>query len=180
MYATALSATIAVSVLLYRKGIKPMVAFLRNYTSTVYKINAIFEEITPNGGTSIKDKIDRIDRQVTLVNERQKASSADFPDALFETDPEGNCYWINRTYARMVKRLPSELMGRGWQNAIAQEDREEVVEAWYSAAKDDREFVMDFKFETPDGELIPAKVRSYKMTDSKGETIGFYGNIQKL
>lgn len=152
----------------------------KKYSQAAAKIDIIFEELTPNGGTSVKDKIDKIGHQLTLVTERQKAGAADHVDALFETDPEGNCYWINRTYARLVKRLPSELMGHGWQNAIAQEDREAVVDGWYKAAKEDREFIMDFNFETPDGQLIPAKVRSYRMTDSRGVTVGFYGQIKVL
>lgn len=179
-YATTASIAFGALIFIYRKGIKPMVKAVQSYYSLVSKVDAIFEEITPNGGKSIKDKIDKIDNDVTLLSERQKARDADDTLARFESDPEGNCTWINRTYARLTQRLPSELMGHGWQNAIAQSEREHVVNEWQTSVKEDREFTLDFNFETPNGSLIPCKVRSYKMTDPGGKIIGYYGTINQL
>lgn len=175
--ATGISAVIATAILLYRKVFKPMFQAVKQYNNLCKKVDVIFNEITPNGGTSIKDTVDENSRLLTELGEMQKALSADSPEALFKTDPEGNCNWINRTYARTVQRTPSELMGHGWQNAIAKDDRDYVVETWYKSVEEDRELTLNFRFETPEGEFIPARLRSYKMTDSKGEIIGYVGSI---
>lgn len=178
-YAAAGSGALAVLIYIYQKGIKPVLKAIREYNSLLDKVDKIFEEISPNGGTSIKDKVDSVDRKLTLVSERQRASDVDSVKAKFETDPIGNCIWVNRTYARLVERTPSELMGHGWQNAIASVDRDLVVKNWYDAANEDREFTMDFNFETPSGELIPCRAKSYRMTDSGGKTVGYSGVVVK-
>jgi PAS domain S-box-containing protein len=175
--ATGTSAIIATSIILYRKVFKPMFQAIKQYNNLCEKVDVIFYEITPNGGTSIKDTVNIISKDLNEISEMQKALSADAKEALFKTDSEGNCNWINRTYARTVQRTPPELMGHGWQNSIAKDDREHVVKAWYTAVEEDRELTLNFRFETPDGEMIPARLRSYKMTDSKGEIIGYVGSI---
>ena len=177
---TASSGALAVLIFIYKKGVQPVLKAIKEYNSLIGKVDAIFEEIKPNGGKSIKDTVNKIDAKLTLVSERQRAMAADDTAARFETDPHGNCIWVNRTYTRLVQRNPSELMGKGWQNAIAQQDRDDVVNKWYKAAEDNIEFIMDFNFATPNGTLLPCKIRSYKMTDSGGNTIGFSGSIVQL
>lgn len=177
VYIVAISTALAV---IYRKGLLPMIKAFKTYGRLCEKVDLIFEELTPNNGKSVKDSIDRMDKGLSLVIGTQKAMLADDPAALFITDSEGNCIWINRTYSRVVGRDSSEILGHGWQNTIAQEDRESVTDAWYTAVEENREFFMNFKFETPDGKKIPARVRSYIIPDSKGEILGFYGHIQIL
>jgi len=157
-----------------------MIKLVRKWNQTVEKIDKIFTEVTPNNGSSIKDIINSIDKKLVEFSEMQKAVLADDDKALFKTDVDGNCNWVNRTYSRTVERMPSELMDHGWQNAIAQEDREYVVKSWYNAVKERREFTASFTFETPGGRRIPAVVRSYKMTNSRGEVIGYLGSISIL
>jgi PAS domain S-box-containing protein len=71
--------------------------------------------------------------------------------------------------------MPSELIGHGWVNAIAKEDRKRLVENWQKAVDEDRELIDEFRFVTPDGERIPATVHSYKMVGRDNDTIGYLG-----
>lgn len=195
-YSTLLAiigATATGIVFIFKKWIIPMFKAIRRYNELCVKIQKIFEEITPNHGKSIKDTIDRVEQKIghletTLdeiryvhlrkLSERQRALLADEKAALFETDSEGNCVWVNRTYARVAGRTPTELYGHGWQNAISREEREYVQDAWYKSVQEDRELVLDFNFETPDGIKTPATVRSYKLVGDKGEVIGYFGKIE--
>ena len=180
IFITAASAGLGVIIFLWKKVIKPLCIMFKTHVQNAEKINFIFEELKPNGGQSIIDAINRIESGLNAANGFQKALLADHEDALFETDSEGNCTWMNRTYSRLVERTPAELTGHGWQNAISQEDRVDFVEEWYSAVSEDREFTRDFRFETPRGKLIPVKVRSYKIPDSTGQTIGYLGYVKLL
>lgn len=180
IYVAGISAIISGIIVIYKKAIKPMVKAVTSYYRTIEKIDKIFEEVTPNGGTSIKDKIDKMDHSLALIQQVQDAMAADTTAALFRTDSEGNCVWVNRTYTRTAGRDVSELMGHGWQNAVAQEDRDHIVEEWYTSVKENREFSLEFNFETPTGHKTRAKVRSYKLVDSKGEILGYFGNCQLL
>ena len=154
------------------------ISALKEDLSEVSKqLNFIVSELLPNGGSSVKDALTRIERSVALTNERQRARMLDSKDMVFETDPDGNCIWVNRTYARITKRLPAELLVYGWVNAIAPEDRERVNNEWYKSVHENREFDMEFNFATPELELIPARVRSYKMRDSHDKVVAYLGSV---
>jgi hypothetical protein len=71
-------------------------------------------------------------------------------------------------------------MGHGWVNAIAKEDRERVGDGWHTAIDEDREFDLEFNFATPEGTIIPAHVRSYKMKDGNNKTVGYLGSVTLL
>lgn len=155
-----------------------MIRAVKSFWDTIDKIDIIFDEITPNGGKSIKDKIDNIDSSLILVSERLRAFLSDTIDAHFETDAKGLCTRVNRTYTRLVERGTSEILGNGWHNCIYQEDRENVIKAWEDAVKEKRELSINFRFETPSGKVIPVRGTSYKMTNDKGEVIGYLGKLK--
>ena len=180
IYLAAISAIISGVIVIYKKAIKPMVRAISNLYKTMEKIDKIFDELTPNGGTSIKDKIDHIDINLSLFQQVQEAMAADTKAALFRTDSLGNCVYVNRTYTRTVGLNVSEILGHGWQNAIAEEDREKVVAEWYKSVKENREYSQEFRFETPDGVQTRCKCRSYKLVDSRGELLGYWGNCTIL
>jgi len=144
------------------------------------QMSFLVSEMHPNGGTSIRDALDRIEDQISLTSERSRGRWLDAPEMLFETDDEGEYIWVNRTYTRGVQRSLVELLGSGWVNVIAIEDRETVVASWYKAVKEDREFDMEFNFRTPDGVSFPIHCRSYKMTDRFGEPIGYLGSCERV
>jgi len=180
VYAAISAALIPALIYVYRKGIKPLYTHVRNCLAITDKIDLIFEEMIPNGGTSIKDKVDNIDSNINYLGERQRALLADSDLAYCEMDTEGKCTWINRTYTRLVERSPSEILGHGWHNCVAQKERENVLKAWFDSVEEDRELSINFNFETPEGNLRSVKGTSYKMTNPEGETIGFMGVLKTL
>lgn len=179
IYAASISAIISALIVIYRKAVKPVIKHFKEWYDMMDKIDYIFKEVKPNEGSSIKDKIDQIDLGLTFVGERFRAYLADSKEAHFETDAEGNCTRVNRTYTRLVEREPSEILGQGWQNCISQQDRQYVVDAWQHAVDDHRELTLNFHFETPSGTIIPVRGTSYKMVNQKGEVIGYLGKVIK-
>lgn len=181
----AASAAIGAIYYIIKSWILPMIKAFKRYTKLCEKVDIVFEELQPNGGHSIKDAISRLEATVTEIkdvhlrrlSERQKALLADKRTALFETDSEGNCIWVNRTYARVAGRTPSELYGHGWQNAIAKDQRDYVTKSWYRAVEESRELILDFSFETPDGIKTPATIKSYKLADEHNNVLGYFGQI---
>lgn len=175
-----ISTTVAGLILLWKKGFKPLVNHIKRYRESLDKIDKIFYEITPNGGDSIKDVVNSIREGLAQVNARQRAILADTDDAIFEADASGSCIWVNRTFSRITQRMPTELLGRGWYNAIHEPDRKDVVSAWTTAIEERIELSMSFRFETTAGILTHVRLRSYKMTDLKGEIIGYLISINLL
>lgn len=142
-------------------------------------IEGLRGELVTNSGTSIKDSLNRVEREVALTSERQRARMLDSEELIYETDLSGDYTWVNRTYTRAVQRGNEELIGKGWINVISESYRDEVDEKWYDSVREDREFEMKIMYVTPDGVEFPVMVRSYKMRHN-GETIGFLGSVTLL
>ena len=176
IYATAGSALFGFAIVVWKKVLKPMTELFKRYRESMDKIDTIFGEVTPNGGSSIKDSIRRIEHEVALSRERFKATHADSDAAMFETDAEGNCLWVNRTYCRITERSPDQLLGKGWINAICPGVRENTISEFQRAVDEDREMTnLDSEFITPDGVCVNITCNTYKMRNHKGKTLGYLG-----
>lgn len=162
----------------YRKGVKPMINAVKRYQKLLSRVDHIFDELSPNGGSSIYDVISRIEKSVSLSSERQRAILADNEYAVFETDADGNFIWVNRTYVRWVQRSMGELVGHGWVNGIHHQDRDKMVSDWYDAVQENREYTGKFRLTTPSGVVHEVACNSYKMTDSRGKILGYLGLVK--
>jgi PAS domain-containing protein len=123
---------------------------LDDLSKTFDMIQVIFTEITPNSGSSIKDKVNQID--VDLDKQRLSLEKQNIaidkisriqgwlldnePGLLFETDNEGKFIWVNKQLREFLRRDMSFLTGNGWKNVIHDEDREEAIEKFISCIKD--------------------------------------------
>lgn len=121
------------------------------------KVEKIFSEITPNHGSSIKDKVNSLESQVTKITQltekmfyRQKWILDKSDSAVFESDSEGKCVWVNAKYLKLVKRDFGFVLGNGWRNVICPEDRDRVIQNWERCVKDgidseDTYYIVDSK-----------------------------------
>jgi len=107
------------------------------------KLDVVFKELIPNHGSSIKDKINKLEQSVAHNNEltekifnRQRwlMERQDLP--IFESDLNGRYVWVNEKYASLFGKSASHFLGHGWKNTIHPEDRERVEEGWAQSVKD--------------------------------------------
>lgn len=110
------------------------------------KIQVISKEFLPNHGSSLKDILNRMQSELVRNTEitekiatRQKWIFDNRETPIFESDEEGKCVWVNIAYLDLVKRDMKFLLGNGWKNIIAQEDRDRVIHNWESCVKDGRD-----------------------------------------
>lgn len=176
----SVSAIITGVIIIYKKVIVPTINHFKEWYTMLDKIEVIYEEHTPNDGGSIKDKIDKINTKVDYIGERQKSLLQEHEYALVETNAKGEVVWVNRTYTRLVQRERSEVMGTGWINVIAQEDKERVWNEWEQAVAAKREINLYFNFETPGGKKIPVKAKSYILTNDSEEILGYLACVEIL
>lgn len=153
------------------------------------KITKIFEEITPNHGSSIKDKINSLDQRIDKINEnlvlnnkltekifcRQKwmLEHEDFP--IFESDSEGKCIWVNECYLKLVKRNLEFVVGNGWKNIIFSEDRDRVTKKWDSCIKDGIDSEDTYRVIDADGKIYKVFCSATKL-----EGTGYLGYLKIL
>lgn len=175
-----LSSAAAGLLFIYKKVLVPLYTHFLESQERNKKIDKIYEEMTPNGGASIKDCIRRIEDGVVMNGQRWRAMVQDHDFAIFEADTLGHFTWVNRTFTRLTGRTPSELIGHGWYNTICTEERASVVQEWDSIIGEEREMCRHVNMCHQSGDKVPVCIRTYKLVNRKGKVVGYQGHINKI
>jgi PAS domain-containing protein len=161
------------------KKIKEKYSLIEN---TMTKINGISKEFEPNHGSSLKDLLTKMQAELIKNTEltekiatRQKWIFDNREMPIFESDEQGHCVWVNIAYVNLVKRDMNFLLGHGWKNVIAQEDRERVVNNWNLCVKDGRDSEDTYSMIDASGK----KIRVFTAACKTGK-FGYVGAIKIL
>lgn len=139
-------------------------------------------ELTNNGGSSMKDSVQRIENIVISVEARQRSFfQAQVNDGVFEADAQGNYSYVNSTWSRITGVQPSDAYGTGWSSAIHPDDRDEVFQDWQDTCRYNRDFNMKFRFKTQSNIISDVHVHAVPTRTTKtNEIIGFFGIVKVL
>jgi PAS domain S-box-containing protein len=150
-----------------------------NATEILRVLHAIEKDFRPNGGSSFRDAITRIESWLVTFDERQKALLNLSTDGLFEADAGGACVYTNREYAEISGLHGREALDNGWIVALHPEDRNRVVTEWRHAVADRRDFLSRYRFSHPCGEVVPVVCHASAMKRPTGELIGYIGSVRR-
>jgi len=143
----------------------------------------LVEKELGNGGKSMKDKVSRIDRMTARVDARQIALMAALPEPMFWTDDKGGFEMVNRSLEDLSGFSRAHLMGMEWVSAIHPADRVRVVKEWLSpddgAVKHQRQWVSNFRLQTPNGRVEYVRVEAHPIRVSFGDEalVGWHGVV---
>lgn len=142
-------------------------------------INTIKLELQPNGGSSIKDKINMIEEHLTLANLRWRLLNTGNPIAVFECDEKGMITFANPAMVELFGLTEEELLGKGWLKALLdQEKRQEVWQSWDDAIKQDIPYEDYFTIKNAKtGKSVKCKATAIAHRTRKNKIIGYYGTI---
>lgn len=174
------SATAASIAGLWAMVFKPLYHGFVKLKTSVEVLQKINEQFSPNGGSTLRDAINRIEARQVIQEQRHKMLSMDAPFAIFETDANGNYIDVNRTYCRWVGRSLSELQGNGWINCIAPVWQETVMQSWNTALQQQREFTMKYKLVDTDDTLINVFATAFPLYDTKRNLVGWVGIMYNI
>lgn len=145
------------------------------------KLHVVFQEVTPNHGSSIKDKINKLEIAVNRNNEltekiffRQRWLMENQDSPIFETDKDGSFIWVNERFARLFLKSSSFFLGNGWKNVIHPEDREKVESHWNKSVKEEISYEEIFRV------ISLARIIEVKVTATKTYSGGYIGSISIL
>lgn len=162
-------------ILVWRRAIRPTVRL-------VVKIDKAVQELLPNGGGSLRDSVNRIEKETTAqsltlleqkrsllqhgrridhIGQLQWAMTMDARFGIFETDSMGDVIRVNQTFCRIVGRSQEDCLGNNWVICIDERDRDGVMAEWNSAIKYRRNFEKIFNMRHSDGHrfLVLCKAR---------------------
>lgn len=133
----------------------------------------IMAQLKPNGGSSLRDAVDRIDKNLLLL-QAQFRGKLDLEGAgYFITDAEGKCVWVSQVWSSLTGTSLQQAMGDGWVRGIHDDDRATVFDQWRMSTAADLPFAMSYK--TALG--IRVDGRSIKLPDASGSTQGYLGSL---
>lgn len=186
--AGAASAVVAIGGVINRFGIRPVKQFWIEWQAQrkmmlqlQERMDLISNEFLPNNGTTLRDAVDKLTKQLFFLDQQTKMMLGNQMDhGVFITNEKGDIMWANALFLKITGRTLEEIQGKGWKTAVSLNHRNKVVEEWKSCIEDDRGFEMDFLFETPDKQEIHVHCTTTKVIGKDSKAIGFIGIVNKL
>jgi PAS domain S-box-containing protein len=139
------------------------------------KLKSILGETQTNGGSSIKDQLNRIETNVEDLTLWVEASQHLTAKSMFKTDSTGRFVWVNVAFARLIGVGLEELKGMGWINYLSPIEHDRVSEEWKESIEDQRKFESVFKvLNAYSDEQKEVKARAYPII-KEGKVLGYLG-----
>ena len=127
-------------------------------------------------GTCRDVTLDRAGQRLLEDSEARFRSLAEnAPVAMFETDRDGHCTWVNATWERMTGTGRDQALGTGWRERIHPGDRAEVLAAWERAMLGQEAFDLPFRFLGPGGEEVHVIATAAALCDADDAVTGCIG-----
>lgn len=181
------------SIVNWLRAQKPKKQMTGNLETIMIKVDKMEKELSPNGGTSMKDMVTNTHHQVIDLQTKVKAisvqqrarlemqlnSSLDYY-MLFNED--GECIFANDALVNLVSIAKEDLLYSGWVSMIhTQEERERVIELFDSAVTRQigfRECTTICNARTK--EKFSAEISSKPIWDDEGNPLWFSGKIKVI
>ena len=123
-----------------RRAIKAVLDKVDNLSDDIKDVK---KEVKTNGGSSVKDSINRVENKVNIIDERQQEikktgelvkgrQTAIYylnPSPMFITNKKGNLEYVNKAWKDLFSiNEDEEVFGLGWLNKIIPEDQIKMAE----------------------------------------------------
>lgn len=139
------------------------------------KLKKLLVETKNNGGSTLKDQIDRIESSLKNLAVWVEASQHLTSKPMFKADEQGRFTWINVALAKLLGLGFEDLKGYGWLSYVHGEDVERVSREWAESVKDKRKFETTFRVKNDFSNVIRnVKARAFPVY-LPDKIVGFLG-----
>lgn len=159
------------------KWIRDMEAIRLKMPSIDEKLDTLLNFVRPNGGNSITDKIDRIERRGIVTQQLAWSMKEHSPDGEFLTDEKGNWTRVNKPFLKMISSTQDDCKGDGWIGYLSNSCRDEVVDEYKDAIKQQRGTEVECTFKR-DYAAVWHMILTLTPMRNDGHIIGFTGTIK--
>lgn len=160
-------------------GIAWAIKWGRGLSMKADKINYLIEQVKENGGSSLIDKINRIEFLILVEQaSRRFFWSHQNNHPIFEANEHGDWVFANKALAQMFGMQISDLLGNGWMTAVNESQRKEVQEAWKYAMTEHTPYERTFDLiNRNDGKQIRVTM-GVSMCMLNGKPARYFGTIK--
>lgn len=145
----------------------------------------VLTEFRPNGGSSMRDAVTRIElnvqevrKDVMRIDARQGALVASLSDPIYEANAQGLFTKVNSAFLQLTGRSTDEVLGNGWELTVHPDDRKRVWEEWQAAVARRRAFESRFRMVDIDGTQYCVRSVAHPYTEPNAiEVFGFLGRL---
>ena len=163
------------------KRIAAMQTVIDDHNKVLMTLDDIRKEIKPNGGSSLRDSIDRIENSINVSSHMNDAQMTALGVAYWRSDGTGRWTQASQTLCRILGVTESEIIGNNWVSLIHEDDREDVVQEWHSAVSNSRKASMEFRMVRPSRRVIKIKVTATPLTNEKTKVMqGLWGHVVEV
>ena len=181
MVSTLAGIVTSISIFLWKKLLKPAIQLMDDHEEIKKSIDTIKNEVTPNGGGSMKDAVNclkdtcqRIEITQKVLDQRSKAALHYTDRPLFETDSFGRVTWSNQSF-RDLTNDDDFSEGRDWISIIDEDSREEFLKEFNSCIDMCRR--VDIETESVNGQKIHFLGYPYRISEKSHQ--GFLIHLNK-
>ena len=127
----------------------------------------------------IQDVTERKDAEEKLINSEQlfKRLSSNAPVAIYQSDKEGQCNYVNEEWIKYSGLTFNESLGSGWVNAIHPDDQKRVAKEWELAISQGKDLISDFKLLNKKGETLWLTAKTSGLYDVNNNLYGYIGTL---
>ena len=150
------------------------------------KLDAVLKELKPNGGSSLRDSLNRVEsnlralaEEMAFLKKRSETRDERMDVASFLTNQKGECIQVSKSYLKLCGLSEDEVLGHGWENVVLPSERETVVKEWNAAIEQKRDFHLTFTLRCPGQPAFRVKSDAYIVKNSAGDTLGWLGFVEK-
>ncbi len=154
---------------------------LLDAVSSSYPIlEQISKDFKPNGGNSLRDVVDRIEKNVYLGEQKYKAIVEFQNIGIFETDKDGKYTWVSDKWLEITNQSWLDASNNGWVAQVSSEDRDKVWHEWENAVRQARQFSMKFKMHKKTDGIKNVSSFAIPVKDKDGKVISYLGHITEI
>jgi len=141
------------------------------------RLDEVIGELRPNGGNSMRDVINKLDKKVDTTMRFTRAILGSNPMAV-ELSPSGGIVSVSRGITRHLHRTESELEGSNWIGCIHVDDRHKATTEIEDAVINARDIQLHVRFMLPESnEYCIAELTASAMKDADGHLLGWVGQF---
>ena len=175
----AIASGVAGAVAVSFKVLKWGYTTVQDVQSKLDSIAELSKELVPNGGTSLRDSVNRMEEcVVALTSKLRMIVDLNEWDA-FEADMRGNWTCCTGNFDRATGLSNEQMLGYGWVNALHPDDRARVVSEYKEALKQERDWICKFGIKHIDSGLTAEyRIRAQALR-LNGQMFGYLGLIER-
>ena len=159
--------------------LKKIGIFIKDVARAPFLLQKIISELEPNGGSSIRDSINRIENAQTILSQKLAYSIDQNGCGFFFTNALGVCVEVSPGYCRMVGKGDEESLGTKWIFNIHVKDRLRVISEWKESIDNQAVFSSEYSMVNSSGDEIVVKCHATPMKHAN-TIIGYFGIIEPI